>query len=177
MPILDLAQRAIWTRARLLALIGAEPALTGLVVRKIDPAVANALLEISRVKKLTVGAFQSRHGPEQIINVYLDGPPVRNQANPSDDIAEQDVGFGLKSAQPIGAQTLARVGFKHGVDASVQVWPAKDVLCARRLDDGIGRRQVDGNRDGCGWAHRLMALVQSAWAEPWRYAHRGGAVG
>jgi hypothetical protein len=53
----------------------------------------------------------------------------------------------------------------------------KSTVCARRLDDGIGRRQVDGNRDGCGWAHRLMAVVRSAWAEPWRDARRGGAVG
>jgi hypothetical protein len=50
-------------------------------------------------------------------------------------------------------------------------------MCARRLDDGIGRQQADGHRDGCGWARRLMDLVGSAWAEPWRDAHRGGAAG
>ena len=50
-------------------------------------------------------------------------------------------------------------------------------LCARRLDDGIGRREVDGIHDGCGWARRLMGLSRSAWAKPWRNARRGGAVG
>jgi hypothetical protein len=49
-------------------------------------------------------------------------------------------------------------------------------LCARRLDDGIGWQQVDGIRDGCGWARRLMGLARSAWPEPWRDARRGGAV-
>jgi hypothetical protein len=39
-------------------------------------------------------------------------------------------------------------------------------LCARRLDDGAGRRRGDGIRDGCRLARRLI-LVRSAWAEPW----------